>query len=52
MRRRTVQRDNNTQHLKLDDNLHRALILRAQREQRTLHNMILVLLRKAVGVGA
>jgi len=40
--------NNNTLHIKPDDALYKMLILRAQKEQRTLHNLVLVLLRKAV----
>jgi hypothetical protein len=40
--------NNNTLHIKPDTPLYKALVLRAQQEQRTLHNMVLVLLRKAL----
>ena len=37
---------NNTTHIKLPDELHRALKDTAKREQRTMHNLILLALRQ------
>ena len=43
-----MKNGNNTTHVKLPDELHRALKAAAAKEQRTMHNLILLALRQWV----